>query len=107
MVYLENTTDAQPVFVPRSREDVTGRLTLTLHGTVGLDTVVDAEAPDLNTSRLYYRIAVALPDGIAEGEYEYTLADEAGTLATGIAYVGTLARPTETDNTINYEQTEI
>lgn len=107
MVYLENTTDAQPVFIPRSRADVAGDLTLALRSTVGLDIVVDAEAIDLDTTPLYYRVAVALPEGAADGEYEYTLSDETGALATGVAYVGTLARPTETDNNIEYEQTEI
>lgn len=107
MVYLENTNEAQPLFIPRSRADVTGSLTLTLRSTVGLAVVVDAEAIDLDTSPLYYHVAVALPDGIAEGEYEYTLADDTGALATGIAYIGELADPTETDTEIRYEQTEI
>ena len=69
--------------------------------------VVNAETIDLNTSALYYRVAVALPSDLADGEYEYTLADEVGTLSTGIAYVGELARPTETDTHIEYEQIEI
>ena len=107
MVYLENTTEAQPLFIPRSRADVIGRLTLALRSTVGLEIVVDAETIDLDTTPLYYRVAVALPEGTATGEYEYTLADQTGTLASGVAYVGTLAQPTETDNTIQYEQTEI
>ena len=107
MIYLEYTTEAQPLFIPKSRADVFGRLTLTLRSTVGLETVVAVQAIDLNTSPLYYRAAVALPDGIAVGEYEYTLTDDTGAIATGVAYVGTLAKPTETDNTIQYEQTEI
>lgn len=107
MVYLENTTEAQPLFIPRSRAEVVGSLALTLRSTVGLEIVVDAEAIDLDTTPLYYRVAVALPDGIAEGEYEYTLADDTGALATGIAYIGELADPTETDTEIRYEQTEI
>ena len=107
MVYLENTTEARPLFIPRSRADVFGRLTLALRSTVGLEIVVDAEAIDLDTTPLYYRVAVALPEGTATGEYEYTLADKTGTIASGVAYVGTLAQPTETDNTIQYEQTEI
>lgn len=107
MVYLENTTEAQPLSIPRSRADVFGRLTLALRSTVGLEIVVDAEAIDLDTTPLYYRVAVALPEGTVTGEYEYTLADKTGTLASGVAYVGTLAHPTETDNTIQYEQTEI
>lgn len=107
MIYLENTTDAQPLFVPRSRADVTGDLVLKMRSTVGLETVVDVEAIDLNTSALYYRLAVALPEGIAQGEYEYTLSDDTGALSTGIAYVGTLTRPVQHDTPITYEQYEI
>ncbi|MBR1575856.1 MAG: hypothetical protein IJ654_05330 [Bacteroidales bacterium] len=107
MVYLANTTEAQPLFVPRSRAEVVGDLMLTLRSTVGLAIVVDTDAIDLNTSALYYRIAVALPGGLAEGEYEYTLSDAAGVLSTGIAYVGELDQPTETDNAIIYEQIEL
>lgn len=107
MVYLENTTEAQPLFIPRSRAEVVGSLTLALRSTVGLEIVVDAEAVDLETTPLYYQVAVALPDGVAEGEYEYTLADDTGALATGVAYVGKLTNPTETDTEIRYEQTEI
>lgn len=107
MFYLENTTEAQPLFIPRSRAESFGRLTLALRSTVGLEIIVDAEAIDLDTTQLYYRVAVALPDGTAQGEYEYTLSDDTGALATGIAYIGDLDRPTETDNTITYEQTEL
>lgn len=107
MIYLENTTAAQPLFIPRSKAETIGRLTLKMRSTVGLEIVVDAEALDLDTSELYYRVAVALPEGAADGEYEYTLTDDTGVLSTGIAYVGQLARPEETDNEIRYEQTEI
>ena len=107
MIYLENTTDAQPLFVPRSRADVVGELVLKVRSTVGLETVVDVEAIDLNTSNLYYRLAVVLPEGVAQGEYEYSLSDDTGALSTGIIYVGELSRPTQHDTTITYEQYEI
>ena len=107
MIYLENTTEAQPLFVPRSRADVVGELVLKVRSTVGLETVVDVEAIDLNTSNLYYRLAVVLPEGVAQGEYEYTLSDDTGALSTGIIYVGELSRPTQHDTTITYEQYEI
>ena len=107
MIYLEDTPGAQPLFVPRSRADVVGDLVLKIRSTVGLETVVDVDAIDLNTSALYYRLAVALPDGIAQGEYEYSLSDDTGALSTGIIYVGTLTAPTQHDTTITYEQYEI
>jgi hypothetical protein len=108
MVYLKNTTEAQPLFVPKSRGEAIGDLVLTLRSTVGLEYVIDAEeAIDLNTSQLYHRIAVVLPEDVAVGEYEYELSDDAGTLSTGLAFIGDLDKAQQTDNTIQYEQTEI
>ena len=107
MVYLQHTDAAQPAFIPRSRSEVNGHLVLVLRNTVGLEIEVDTEVLDLNTSALYYRIAVALPEDATAGEYEYTLKDDAGILSQGVAIVGGLDRPTQTDNTITYEQTEL
>ena len=107
MVYISNITDSQPIFVPRSRPGISGRLILKLRSTVGLEYVVEAETLDLDVSSLYYRIAVVLPEGVPDGEYEYTLTDNTGTLSSGIVYVGAFDQPRQTDNTITYEQTEI
>lgn len=104
MIYLDKTTAAQPLYIPRSVRGVEGALSLTLRSTVGLSVVLDVDPIDLDTSSLYYRLAVSLPEGIAVGEYEYTLADLTGDLATGLAWVGTLNKPTEYDTSIEYEQ---
>lgn len=107
MLYIENITDAQPLFVPRSRAGIVGDLVLKIRSTVGLDYPVVTKALDLNTSDLYYRIAVELPEGIPNGEYEYTLSDGSGTLSQGIVYVGGLLSPVQLDTPITYEQYEI
>lgn len=107
MLYVENKTDAQPLFVPRSRPGIAGDLFLKIRSTVGLDYPVETKALDLDISSLYYRIAVALPEGIADGEYEYTLSDGTGTLASGIIYVGGLISPQQMETPITYEQYEI
>lgn len=107
MIYLTNTTNAQPLFIPKNT-DATGDLTLTVRSTVGLDTPVDVEVLDLNTSDLYYRVGVTLPEGIANGEYEYTLEDESTTISTGVLIVGdyTTTR-TQKNIPVTYEQYEI
>lgn len=106
MIYLDYTTAPQPLFVPKSRRETSGELRLTLKGTVGLETVVDAEAIDLETSALYYRIAVVLPSDIATGEYEYTLADGDGTLSSGVAVIRATVDAKQYDTSISYEQYE-
>ena len=106
MVYLENTTEAQPLFIPRSRADVFGRLTLALRSTVGLEIVVDAEAIDLDTTPLYYRVAVALPEGTATGEYEYTLAVGEELMSSGLLVIGENSTASQYNKEITYEQYE-
>lgn len=105
MIYLEQSHDAQPLFIPKSR-DAVGDLRLTLRGTVSLALAVDAETIDLATSGLYFRVAVTLPEGAPAGEYEYTLADDCGALSTGIVAVGGVSGARQYDNTIEYEQYE-
>lgn len=88
MVYLNNTTEAQAVFIPRDVEIASGELlTLTAKSTVGLDTPIDVRLIDLNLHRLYFNLAVTLPDGIAPGEYQYELAAGPRVLSTGLMVI--------------------
>lgn len=59
---------------------------------------------DEMTSILYHKIEVALPDGIADGEYDYILEDALGELGCGLLVIGDIDAPIEYDNTIEYEQ---
>lgn len=106
MIYLENTTEAQAVYVPRDT-DLHGVLRLTMRSTVGLDVPVDVALLDLDVHRLCYHIGVTLPDGIASGEYEYRLAADGETVSTGVMVVKDgLAAPGQYNKTIQYEQYE-
>lgn len=107
MIYLFNTTDPQVVFVPR---DVTIRegaaLSFTARSTVGLDTPIDVRSLDLNDHRVYISLAVTLPEGLAPGEYEYTLAVDGTAVSTGLLVVGeyTTDIAGQYDKPIEYEQ---
>lgn len=104
MIYLNATTDAQVVFVPRNT-DFTGTLVLTLRSTVDLDTALDAAVLDLNVFRTVYAVGVALPEDIQPGEYQYTLEAGGQTVSTGVLVVGEYtADVTENDKSIQYEQ---
>lgn len=105
MIYLQNITDAQAVFVPKSlpaSDDP--HLEFVARNTIDLDIKVDVEAIDLDISSLYFEIAVTLPAGMPIGEYEYTLTDNGMILSTGILIVGNLQRPSQTEIPIEYEQ---
>jgi hypothetical protein len=109
MLYLDNTTEAQGVLVPRDGQSAEG---LDLHfravSTVDLSTLLDTPVSDLGTSGQYFRIAVELPEGAADGEYEYTLSGNGVTLSTGLLCVGELPDVTrsEYNKSIEYEQYE-
>lgn len=106
MIYLTNTTDAQPVFVPRDTAICGGTLTFRATSTVELSRVLDCTVLDLRSTRIYYSIAVALPEGATPGEYEYVLKDGDSVVSTGVLVVGeyTVDVAGEYDKTINYEQ---
>ena len=108
MIYLSNTTEAQAVFVPVSiTMPAPGALTFEMCSTVDLDTPVQAAVVDLRIHALYYDIAVALPEGITPGEYEYTLASDGTVYSRGLLVVsGGQVGKDEYNESIQYEQFE-
>lgn len=106
MIYLLNTIEPQAVAVPRNSASIDGELTFRAKSTIDLDVVVDAGVTDLQISDLYINMAVTLPDGFPNGEYEYTLTDGVEILSTGLMIVGDNFRPSEYNKEITYEQYE-
>lgn len=103
MIYLNNREDAQCLFVPRV-EEPKGNLKLLLKNSLNLVTTID-EVIDLNTSALFYNIAVELPESVTEGEFEYTLKDEEKVLSSGLLVIGCDAlTPRQYEKSIQYEQ---
>lgn len=106
MIYLNNTTEAQAVFIPRDTE-ASGLLRLKMRSTVGLDIPVSVAAIDLDVHRLCYQLGITLPEGIAPGEYEYTLTADGETVSTGVMVVTEgEKKPEQYNNEITYEQYE-
>lgn len=106
MIYLEHTTDAQVVYIPRDNADAAGTLQFSLRSTVDLDTVIDAVVLGLNLFTRYYSVAVRLPDGCPSGEYEYTLTAGGDMVSTGCARINDPEQVDEYDKPIQYEQYE-
>ena len=130
MLYFKNTTYIQTVRIPASGPRVPGVIALELVNvinrgapvTVSSDQavrLVDADGrPVLDadglqiiladvaaTTRLYYVLDVALPEGITEGEYEYKATAGGEVISCGLAYIGEpKASVKQYDNTVQYEQ---
>ena len=105
MIYLKNISDAQILMIPRNGGIVTGEMTLLMRNTTDLQETT-LSVTDLNTSGLYFNLAVALPGGLADGEYQYSLKNGDIQVSCGILYVGDLQSPSQHETTITYKQYE-
>lgn len=105
MIYLKNISDAQVLMIPRNGGIVTGEMTLVMRNTTDLQETT-LSVTDLNTSGLYFNLAVALPGGLADGEYQYSLKNGNIQVSCGILYVGDLQSPSQHETTITYKQYE-
>lgn len=107
MIYLQNTQEAQEVYVPRSNGMTPdGDLVFKARNTINLTEEIDLYVSDLQVSDLYYFLAVTLPDEVTDGEYEYELKFEDTILATGLLVVGDFAKPDQYEKDVTYEQYE-
>lgn len=105
MIYLKNISDAQILMIPRNGGIVTGEMSLVMRNTTDQKETT-LSVTDLNTSGLYFNIAVALPGGLADGEYQYSLKNGDIQVSCGILYVGNLQSPSQHETTITYKQYE-
>ena len=105
MIYLKNISDAQILMIPRNGGIVTGEMSLVMRNTTDQQETT-LSMTDLNTSGLYFNLAVALPGGLADGEYQYSLKDGNIQLSCGLLYVGDLQSPSQHETTITYKQYE-
>lgn len=105
MIYLKNISDAQVLMIPRNGGIVTGEMTLVMRNTTDLQETT-LSVTDLNTSGLYFNLAVALPGGLADGEYQYSLKNGNIQMSCGLLYVGDLQSPSQHETTITYKQYE-
>lgn len=106
MIYLQNTTESQVMFIPRNGVTPQGDLVFKAKSTIDLEVEINQVVTDLQTSDLYFNLAIELPAGLPDGEYEYTLSYEDDILSTGLLVIGENSRPSEYNKDITYEQYE-
>ena len=105
MIYLKNIPDAQILMIPRNGGIMTGEMSLVMRNTTDLQETT-LSVTDLNTSGLYFNLAVTLPGGLADGEYQYSLKNGNIQVSCGLLYVGDLQSPSQHETTITYKQYE-
>ena len=107
MIYLQNTTDAQDVCIPRSNGMTPqGDLVFKARNTTNLTEEIDLYVADLQVSDLYFFLAVSLPEKVTDGEYEYELKFEDTLLSSGLLSVGEFTKAEQYEKAISYEQYE-
>lgn len=106
MIYLQNTLEAQEVFIPKNGIEAQGDLVFVAKSTIDLEVKIDQWVIDLGTSEQYYNIAIELPEGIPAGEYEYKLYGGFRELSTGLLFLENDARQCGYNKCITYEQYE-
>lgn len=107
MIYLQNTQEAQVVYIPRNDGNMSnGDLVFNAKNTINLDVEIDMYVADLQVSDLYFYLAVILPEDVTEGEYEYELKYEDTLLSSGLLVVGDYTKPDQYEKDVTYEQYE-
>ena len=106
MLYLQNTEEAQVLYVPRNVAIPAGDLVFKAKSTIDLATEIELQVINLDVSGLYMHLAVVVPEGCPEGEFEYTVSAGGSVVATGLLIVGERSLPDEYNQEITYEQFE-
>lgn len=105
MIYLRNTTEAQVAMIPRNGEEVAGDMSLVMRNTTDNQDLT-VSILDLHTSGIYFNLAVVLPEGLADGEYQYEVRKGEIRLSCGLLYLGDLRSPSQYEESIKYQQYE-
>ena len=106
MIYLQNITESQVMFIPRTGMTPQGDLVFKAKSTIDLEVEINQVVTDLQTSDLYFNLAVTLNAGLPDGEYEYSLLAGEILVSSGLLVIGENGKPSEYNKVITYEQYE-
>lgn len=79
---------------------------LIITSTIDKVEIFHQEVTDKGESGMNYTFDIALPDGIASGEYEYKLVDGEEVLSTGLISIGDLKGVKEYNKEVTFKQYE-
>lgn len=105
MIYIENHTEPQAVFIPNNGLAGEGIMRLSLRNTTDKGNPVILAVVGLESKASYYDVSFVLPNVLAVGEYDYELLGGEAVLSKGLAIVGEYKRSHEVyDKPIEYTQ---
>lgn len=105
MIYIENHTEPQSAFIPNNGLAVEGELRLALRNTTSRGNALVLAVVGLESKATYYDVTFALPERLADGEYEYELLGGEAVLSKGLAILGEYKRTQKVyDKPIEYTQ---
>ena len=100
MIYINNSTSPQVIYVPASEKKVEGALTFTLWSTVDRNSPLSVSVSQEGQSDICYKFMLTLTSKLQEGEYEWSLKKGDDTLDCGLAMVGSASSKTEYNSVI-------
>ena len=104
MLYLQNTQEAQELFVPKNGIVPPGEVIFKAKSTIDLETMIDVEVVDLNISTIFMLLSVILPADLVVGEYEYSVQVGDQIISSGLLVIGEYDKPDQYEKPIQYEQ---
>ena len=104
MLYLQNTQEAQELFVPKNGIVPPGEVIFKAKSTIDLETMIDVEVVDLNISTIFMLLSVILPADLVVGEYEYSVQVGDQIISSGLLVIGEYDKPEQYEKPIQYEQ---
>lgn len=108
MIYLDNITSAQEVYIPHEGlADLAQGVTFSLRSTIGKAVVYSSTIGEITREGAYFVITVELPAGLAIGEYEYCV-EQGGVVCNGLAQLGEYSKGARqgTSGTIEIKQAQ-
>lgn len=106
MIYLQNISESQVMFIPKNGSSAVADLVFRATSTIDLNMKVECDVVDLASSDLYYHVIISLPAGLPDGEYEYVLASGQIPVSSGLLIIGEASDPSQYNKDITYEQYE-
>lgn len=87
MIYLANNTELQTIYIEKAEVFDVSAGTLTLKNNTDKREYA-FEVSDDCSSRLFYKVAVSLPEGMPDGEYTYELVQDGHVASIGLVQIG-------------------
>lgn len=103
MIYLKDIRTPQVMCIPKSWREASGTISFNAKNTTAkAEFSFSASLED--TTMLYHKVRVTLPESIPSGEWEYVFSDMVGEISRGLLVIGDKDDAVEYYTITEYEQ---